>query len=416
METAASFRIRSECSVVEDGRVLRIDHPHGDYRARIRNIPRTEYTVPFLLSLHIYFDAPSLDDAKDVAIEHLADCLNMLAFTTGTSIKLHATKSIVDVEGGAANAMTTVHLWGDTIEYEDPQPFFDENITTAIERLLKVELPPAVRRAMRWYRLGIVETVPDDQFMYFWFALEIVAEFQKSSEKVPDRCPKCDTPLYCESCQTHPVHRAYAKQAIRTLLKTVDKNCDDSTISLLEKARNSLMHGRTLKEIEVSLPEPHEAIVDVLGHLVWRSLLWQFPHEMFDGSITLGSPSTYIRRTMTPVAILETMVSTRSDGELDLDFKGFTVNIEPFGPPQSGLQKVLKLNAEQYERLTQLAFKKGDHQEMCRRIYDKSQPDDDGAACMVLSTDWDAINEAISKHEDGDWQDLFRDILHVDKG
>ena len=126
--------------------------------------------------------------------------------------------------------------------------------------------------------------MPDDQFVNFWFALEIVAEFQKSTDKVPDKCPKCQSPLYCKSCKTHPVHRPYARQAIRALLKAADKECDEATIERLVKTRNSLMHGSTLKEIEDSLPQPHEQIVDVLGRLLWKALILQFPHEMFDGS------------------------------------------------------------------------------------------------------------------------------------
>ena len=52
-------------------------------RARLKNIPRSVYTVPFLLSVHPYFDAPGLVEAREIADGHLADCMNMLAFTTG---------------------------------------------------------------------------------------------------------------------------------------------------------------------------------------------------------------------------------------------------------------------------------------------------------------------------------------------
>ena len=335
----------------------------------------------------------------------------MLAFTTGAKFRHHRTKSIVDVARAKTKGMTPVLLWSDSIEYEDPQPFLKEAISKTIERLLEFELPPALRRAMRWYRLGINESVPDDQFMYFWFALEIVAEFQKSTGKVPDKCPHCHSPLFCESCETHPVHKPYAKQAIHSLLKTVDKECDDETINHLGKARNSLMHGATLKEIEASLPEPHEEIVDVLGRLVWRSLIFQFPHKMFDGSISLGVPSTYISRTMSAVAQMETIVPVGADGDLDLDFKGITARVEPFGPPQSALPSVLKLTSDQFERLTRLAFTKSENQEMFRRIYDRTQAADNDVLCQVLATDLAVVKEAVSRGEPGEWQDLFSEVL-----
>lgn len=52
----------SRVSVVADDLVLRIKHPKGLYRARIQNTPRPVYTPPFLLSLHLHFDAPTFDE------------------------------------------------------------------------------------------------------------------------------------------------------------------------------------------------------------------------------------------------------------------------------------------------------------------------------------------------------------------
>jgi hypothetical protein len=75
------FEIRSETSVVEDGRWLKLRHPKGLFRARVTNIVRTDFSTPFLLSLQLTFDASDLKDAKQVAEERLADCLNILAFT-----------------------------------------------------------------------------------------------------------------------------------------------------------------------------------------------------------------------------------------------------------------------------------------------------------------------------------------------
>ncbi len=199
MECVANYEIKTESSVVADDLVLRIKHPKGLYRARIQNIPRTVYTTPFLLSLHLYFDAPALDEARDIADGFLADCLSMLAFTTGSRFQRHRIRQIVDATPQGMTGMRSLLMWADSIEYEDPQPFLHEDTAQAIERLLEFDIPPAIRRAMRWYRLGINETVPDDQFMNFWFALEIIAESQKSTDKVPDRCPQCQSPLYCES-------------------------------------------------------------------------------------------------------------------------------------------------------------------------------------------------------------------------
>lgn len=410
MKLVANYEIKTECSVITDDLILTIQHPKGLYRARVRNIPRSVYTTPFLLSLHLYFDAPTMEESQDVADSLLVDCMNMLAFTTGSRFQRHRIRQIVDATPG--KGMRRVLMWSDSIEYEDPQPFLNDSAARTIERLSEFDIPPAIRRAMRWYRLGINSTVLDDQFMNFWFALEIVAEFQKSPERVPDRCPKCRSPLYCESCKTHPDHKPFAKQAIRTLLKAVDADFDDATVDRLEMTRNSLMHGRTLKEIEESLPQPHEQIVDVLGRLLWKVLIHQFPKEMFDGKLSMGYPSTYIHRKVNAVAHVETVVPVAADGDFDLSFSGTKAELVPFGPPQSAIPTVIRMNLGQFERLEKLRYAKGDRQEMCRRVYDLTKKAKDGHVyAQVLSTDMAAIKDALKRNETGEWQDLFREIL-----
>ena len=410
MHFAANYEIRAECSALEDGLVLRIKHPRDLYRARIENIPRSNFDTPFLLSLHLYFDANDLDAAKDVSEDLLADCLNMLAFATSCRFRRHRIRQIADATPGAAG-MRNLLMWGDTIEYEDPQPCLSPDTTGAIERLLDFECPPSIRRALRWYRFGVNETQPDDQFMYFWFALEIVAEHQKSVEKVHDRCPQCRAPLFCESCNTHPMHRPFAKQAIAALLKAADPGCDDATIALLDKTRNSLMHGTTLREIEADLPDPHESVVDVLGRLLWKALIHQFPREMFDGSIVLGYPSTYIHYSVNAVAHIQTVVPENADGDLDLSFSGTTMKMQADGPPQSARPILISMSPEQHERLVQLSYTKGDHQEMCRRICGRSRPKGAQVIAAVLSTDMRTIRTTLQRGETGAWQDLFRELV-----
>ena len=205
-----------------DALVLTINDPRGGFKARIKNIPRSEYTTPFLLSLQIYFEAPRLEEAKEIAEELLANCLNMLAFATGAGFRKHRIRKIVDAEA-PEKGIRNILMWGEKVEYDDPQPFLRDENARSIERLLEHDAPPAIRRALRWYRLGIDAASPDDQFTYFWFALEIVAEFQKPTEKVHDKCPHCQSPLYCEKCEKHPEHRPYAKQAIRALMMAANQ-------------------------------------------------------------------------------------------------------------------------------------------------------------------------------------------------
>lgn len=409
MQCVANFEISSELSVFEDARWLKFQHPKGLFRARIRNIERKDFLTPFLLSLLLTFDAPNLDEATDVAEEKLADCLNMLALTTGSSFVRHRIRQIVDCTPGVQ--MRSCRIWGDTIGHEDPTPFLDERITKSIDRLLTFDMPPEMRRAMRWYRIGVSSAIPDDQFQYFWFALELLAISQKSSEKVPDACPHCRSPLYCETCKTHPVHKPYEKQAIRAMMKAVDKDCDDATLEMLEKARNALMHGGTLREIEKNLPEPREEIVDVLGKIVFKALVNQFPPETFSDKVIFGNPSTYVHRTLSGVAHIQTVVPVEADGEFDLSFSGMKIEMTSDAPPQSARPTLMVMTLEQHQRLVRLSYENGDHQEMCRRICARAEIHGEQVIAAVLSTDRVRILDALKRGEIGKWQDFFREII-----
>lgn len=412
MRCVANFEVAADLSVVDDGQVLNISDPRHAFKARIKNIPRSEFTTPFVLSVHIYFDAEELDEAADTAEEHLATCLNMLAFTTGSGFRRHRTRQIVDAEP-SKGGMRDVRMWGDRIEYDDPQPFLNAKHAKTIERLLEFDIPPAIRRALRWYRLGIDASSPDDQFSYFWFALEIVAEFQKPSAKVNDKCPRCQSALYCEKCETHPQHRPYPKQTIRALLMEADKECDEATVALLDKTRNSLMHGTTLKEIEHSLPDPHESVVDTLGRLLWMALVRQFPRELFECSLEMGTPSTYVHYKATAVAHIRTVVPVDADGHFDLSFTGMVMEMKPFGPPQSALPSVVRMTTEQLEHLRKLSYQKSDQHEMLERIRQNVREQDGRICALVISTDMAEIHRAIQEGEEGEWQDLFRQFIET---
>lgn len=410
MRCQAHYEIESEMSVVSDDLVLKLQHPNGHFQARIRNILRDDYSKPFLLSLQLTFEAPNLNEANDIASEKLSEFLNIFAFVTGAGVRRYRTKHIVDCT--PLSGMRECLVWADSVGHENPEPFLDERIIASMETLLRFHSPAAVQRALRWYRIGIRDGVPEDQFQYFWFALEILAEHQKASEKVADKCPRCRTPLYCEACKTNPTHRPYAKQAIRALIQTVDKTLSDETIEALDTARNGLMHGATLEEIEKELPSSDTHIVDVLGKILFMALLHQFPKEILTKGIYLGSPTTYIHWIRTGIAHVSTVVPKGEDGELDLDrFTGLKVSIASKGPPQSGRPSIIVMTEDQHKQLGLLTGENGAHQDLCKRVYQGVKVTNGQFKTLVLSSDMARIQDMLKHRETGKWQDLFRDIM-----
>lgn len=87
--------------------------------------------------------------------------------------------------------------------------------------------------------------------------------------------------------------------------------------------------GSTLKEIEETLPPSDSHVVDILGRLLWKSLIYQLPRETLDGKLAMGYPTTYIHRTLRAVAHLETIVPEDANGELDLRFQDIGLSHAP---------------------------------------------------------------------------------------
>jgi hypothetical protein len=236
---------------------------------------------------------------------------------------------------------------------------------------------------------------------------------------VNDTCPVCRSALYCETCKDHPKHWPYEKQKIRALIQAVDKECDEKKLEMLEKARNTLMHGGTLKEIEEKLPDPKEEIVDTLGKIVFLALLNQFPRELMvekAKDLKFLSPSTFIHKTLTGIGHMQMGVPVAADGELDLSFSGTKMEMITDAPPQSARPFVVVMTKGQYEKLTKLSYKAGDHQEMCRRIVGRVHGESEThIGVIVFATDFRRIDEAIKKKEVGEWQALLTEIMG-DKG
>ena len=96
MEIIASYEVKKQLSVTEDGRILVVNHPRGLYRAQIKNVRRRVFTSPFVLAVHLYYDAPELDSAREKGDDYcpFRGWLKTLAFRRSEGLSCrHATLS-----------------------------------------------------------------------------------------------------------------------------------------------------------------------------------------------------------------------------------------------------------------------------------------------------------------------------------
>lgn len=175
------------------------------------------------------------------------------------------------------------------------------------------------------------------------------------------------------------------------------------------------MHGATLKEIEEDSSNTQEHIVDVLGKILFKALVHQFPKGLFTQEILLGSPSTYLHRIVTGIAHVQTVVPMGDDGELDLSLKGVSAFFSNDVPPQSAKPSFLEMTREQHEQVSRLGYKKGDHQDLFSRLSQRVQVRNEKIIALVVSTDMARIEDVVKRNDPGDWQNLLREIMKSQK-
>jgi hypothetical protein len=164
---------------------------------------------------------------------------------------------------------------------------------------------PKLRRAMKWFGNGVASQYPDDQFAYFWFVIEIVAQLIKEPTPVPDRCSRCRGPLFCEACGATHLHRPYAKQAIEQLFVKYGPKDELALYRRATDARNMLMHGDETKAIEEALKIEFARLVNDMGHLAWISILNQFVPVLINKRPAMLQTSQYVYLHMTGAAHMQ---------------------------------------------------------------------------------------------------------------
>lgn len=311
MPLLADFEVNSDLTLASGLKDLSLSLPGGVQARAISTAPPS----PLLMS--ITFEAKDLEEAGKLALDHALEVLNVFAFSTGAKFQFRRLLRVIDWNSGLKQRDAFFYAYDDA--EQQPTPFLDESIFATISEIATAAntSTPALRKAMRWFRLGVNAENLEDQFQYFWFTLEIVAANEKTSEKVCDRCPKCGGSLFCESCKTHPMHKKYQIQAIRDLFVKLHPKHGEEFFEAFSKARNTLMHGGTREDVEKSAEKSFDALVDKLGQFAWKALWNTFQPQLLGKKLSLGMPTTFIQRTLTGAAHLQLEVKTLENCDLD---------------------------------------------------------------------------------------------------
>jgi hypothetical protein len=275
MRCLADFILDSDLCLKPGAEPLTLSDPQGRFSLSLSNASEAEHAVPdAVLSAQLVFETGlSLTEAfrevQQVATNWLGYALNALTYATNRKFVPRSLKHLIDWTPGLVERDAMIYT--ETPEWDLAEPALDNGFIDTAERLLAMDSGGEHQAALRWYRIGIQEKVLEQQFSYFWFALEVVAEAIKGIERVPSKCPRCQSPLYCEQCRTHPTHRRYPGEAIHEVVCRVHPQGSDEVFQILQRIRHALMHGGRIADIR-DLPCDDQQAVDKLAFVTWNAI------------------------------------------------------------------------------------------------------------------------------------------------
>ncbi|ALZ76682.1 methylamine utilization protein MauJ [Rheinheimera sp. F8] len=254
---------------------------------------------PTLLA-HLYIEAANFEEAETNGDNFINLYLDIFGFTCGAPFRVEKVNFIADWTPGLLEREMIFFSYFPG--HQLPVEIIDQSIVMTAQELAEANFEGAFGRAIRWFNNGLNARVKEDQFQYFWFAIEQLSSFYKKNEKVNDACPKCRGPLFCEACGEHPLHKPYPKQAIKQLFESLFREGSDRAFTHADKFRNALMHGEEVEPLERQFNVKFEKIVELVGNVSWSTIVNLFPtriEEKKQLKLNLLKPESFLHQSLT---------------------------------------------------------------------------------------------------------------------
>lgn len=309
MRAIAELLVDSSISLNSPDDKLTLTHPPRHVEVVIQNNPKAGPFAKDALRVEMIFEVDSLDNAREQALDNMAVVLNALARTTGACFDDMTVIRAVDWTPGLIDREARYYA---TSRAKVSAPYFDQEFADTAERIMAIHEDDVSQTVMRWYRLGRRAEGPEEQFMYLWFAVEVAAGALKGTGKTAQKCPKCDTNLYCSTCGECPTRKRFVTEAIKDLICSVSPpDADhDELYDTLTKIRNTLQHGRRLHSILDKLPCSQEQALNVLASIAWRAIT-RLGNEAADPMPEEALTFAMIENVQNNVMVMTSIVGTR---------------------------------------------------------------------------------------------------------
>jgi hypothetical protein len=295
----ADYRVESNLRLAKALPELHFEHPQGEYKITISNVTDTEPQLDEDLALQIILQAETISIAERLAFDSARRFLRLLSFVSGSGFKIVRKRFLMDWTPGIEHREQ--FAYGRDDHRDLPEAITPE----LLQSVRELQISPnsiALDRALRWYSAGVSSTLMEDQFQYFWFVLELIAETTNDKSAVADKCQRCRSDLVCPSCEEVSTHRPFPRQLIEALLTRL-KIAPQMQKDLFG-IRNGLMHGRSREQIELSIREREPDFefaeaVDFAGRTAFMAIFNAFGIKQSQlDRLVFASPDSFVSRKM----------------------------------------------------------------------------------------------------------------------
>jgi hypothetical protein len=213
-------------------------------------------------------------DLRSSVDEHravLAAKLDYLALTTRSRFRIHHAERAIEWEPGPGRRRMLALLEKDG-RYP-PLPNLETRFFSTMKQLTGAQAPPYLATALKYFRYGLLDENPEDQFIRFWHAIEVIAVNTTERRLISVSCHSCKEGLVCAECGSEAKRHPFPKDAILQVIANTGVPNAERLFETLLAARNSLMHGGDSSSVEKRCKRTIAEIVNDLGTIVQAAAL-----------------------------------------------------------------------------------------------------------------------------------------------
>jgi hypothetical protein len=266
----SEFEVESEATLADTGQAIEIQPRSKSFSARLSVLKRSTESEKETLLVHLEHEAPDLDTAVAAGKQQIAQLLEILTFASGAGFGDPVLICVVDWTN--EQGIRDLHRFTPLDQLLQPAPLLNQSLAESVSLLFQDDPSPSLQRALAWYGKGIATTSPDLKIQSFWLCFETLVEEVKGSEKVPDECQQCHSPLFCRQCNKISMHKPFEKQKIKKLFE-IHHEQGAAIFEIASKARNILAHGGTLVGPRAPEKFPYVELVNAMGRAAWAAIL-----------------------------------------------------------------------------------------------------------------------------------------------